>query len=80
MMYGYGWSWGWMLAMVVLMVLVIAGLVIAVVFVGRGRSHAASVGNPTASQSSAQGILEERFARGEIDEEEFRRRSETLRR
>ena len=34
---------------------------------------------PTAPHSDARRILADRFARGEIDEDEFRRRSELLR-
>ena len=40
-------------------------------------NHALSPG--AAPQSSAMQILEERFARGEIDEDEFKRRKEALR-
>ena len=81
MMYGYGWSWGWMVAMGVVILLVIAGIVLAVVFTTRGSGRRiAAGGDAAASLSRAQAILEERFARGEIDEDEFRRRSETLRR
>jgi putative membrane protein len=81
MMYGYGWSWGWMLALGVFVLLVIAGIILAVVFATRGSGHRiAAGGDPAASRSQAQAILEERFARGEIDEDELRRRSETLRR
>jgi putative membrane protein len=80
MMYGYGWSWGWMLAMGVVMLLVIAGIVVAVMFATRGSGRrSAAGGDPPAPQSRAQAILEERFARGEIDEDEFRRRLEALR-
>ena len=81
MMYGYGWSWGWMLAMGVVMLLVIAGIFVAVMFARRGSGRRiAAGGDAAASRSQAQAILEERIARGEIDEDEFRRRSETLRR
>lgn len=82
MMNGYGWSWGWLLVLGVLAVLVIGGIVLAVVFASRGSDHpvAPSSRDPAASRSQAKAILEERFARGEIDDEEFRRRSETVRR
>ena len=59
----------------------IAGIVLVVVFATRGSGRRiAAGGDAAASRSQAQAILEERFARGEIDEDEFRRRSETLRR
>jgi putative membrane protein len=81
MMDGFGWSWGWMLAMGVIGLLVIVAIVLAVMFATRGSDHPiGSAEDPAASRSQAHAILGERFARGEIDEDEFRRRSETLRR
>ncbi|RZT19083.1 putative membrane protein [Mycobacterium sp. BK558] len=87
MMYGDGWMWGsgmgwggWALMsimMVLVWALVIAGIVLAVRYLGGprqsvGRSH----GSP---QTSAEDVLAERFARGDIDEEEYRRRASLLR-
>ena len=81
MMDGYGWSWWWMLAMGVFVLLVIASIVVVVTFATRGSDDRTGSGaDPSASGSQARAILEERFARGEIDEDEFRRRSEALRR
>lgn len=81
MMYGYGWAWVWMLAIGVFVLVLIAGIVLAIVLATRGSGRAAASGaDPAVPRSPAQAILDERFARGEIDEEEFRRRSETLRR
>ena len=67
MMCGPGWFGWWMpLAWLVFLVLVVAGVVLLLRRPeGDGRSD-------------ARRILEERFARGEIDEEEYRRRLETL--
>ncbi|BBX71393.1 SHOCT domain-containing protein [Mycolicibacterium psychrotolerans] len=83
MMYGDGWMWGWggwalmSIMMVLVWALVIAGIVLAIRFLGgprqsAGRSH----GYP---KSSAEDLLAERFARGEIDEDEYRRRAALLR-
>jgi putative membrane protein len=81
MMDGYDWSWGWILAMGAFVLLVIAGIVVALMFARRGSGHQIAPGaDPAGSRSQAHTILEERFARGEIDEDEFRRRSEMLRR
>jgi putative membrane protein len=81
MMDGFGWSWGWMLVMGAVMFMVIVGVVLAVVFARRGSADRIAAGaDPTASRSEASAILEARFARGEIDEDEFRHRSEVLRR
>jgi putative membrane protein len=61
---GMGWMWLWWL-------LVLGGVVALVVgLVRAGRS-----GNgPPARPPSARQILDERFARGDIDEEDYRRR------
>jgi putative membrane protein len=62
-------GWGW-LVMLVLIVLVVAVTVLLVRhFSTGGRS----------SNVGAEQVLAERFARGEIDEEEFRKRRDTLR-
>ncbi len=76
-MYGYGWSgdedW-WIMA--IFMGLFLLGVIIFVVLIVRDTSYR----HPKLSQrSSADEILEERFARGEIDEEEFTKRSTALR-
>jgi putative membrane protein len=71
-----GWGYGLMaLGFVVFWGLVIVGLVVLVRYLRR--DHPAS----TAPQppSSPEQVLGERFARGEIDEEEYLRRMEVLR-
>jgi putative membrane protein len=73
---GNGWSFGdW--ALMGLMMLVFWGLVIgAIIAVVRGRAGT----NPgTQSSSQAMHLLEERFARGEIDADEFAARRDLLR-
>ena len=69
------WGWGGMifgpLFMILLLVLVIAGVVLLVRWLGAAPSvHATS--------SMALHILEERFARGEIDKDEFEERKRLL--
>ncbi|MFE7352283.1 SHOCT domain-containing protein [Streptomyces sp. NPDC057543] len=79
-------GWGWF-AMTVGMVLFWVLLIIVVVLLFRafGRSRPVGGGPPGApgwpgpGSSSAERILAERYARGEIDDDEYRRRLATLR-
>jgi putative membrane protein len=82
MMYGWdGWSWGgWVLmvlAMAVFWALVITGVVITIRYVAGGNAHANR--HPASASPRAEDVLTERFARGEIDEDEFRRSIATIR-
>ncbi len=73
MMWGYGGGaavW-WMVVELVIWLCVAAAIVVGVVVLMRG-----GLGNET---ELARRILDERFARGEIDEEEFHRRVAALR-
>jgi putative membrane protein len=73
MMWGYGGGaelW-WMVIVSLIGVLVVVALAVGGVVLLRG-----GVGN---GAGSARRILNERFARGEIDEEEFNRRAAALR-
>jgi len=54
--------------------LVIAGIVALVRYAGRG----AQAGAPTGPRPTPQEVLADRFARGEIDEEEYTRRLQVL--
>lgn len=93
-MFGYGWDgggWGWgaWVFMSVFMVLVWGAIVTAVVLVVRSvrDRHAPYPPYPPAPspQSPGEGVdqalrlLDERFARGEIDEDEYTRRRDLLR-
>ncbi|MGL3808140.1 SHOCT domain-containing protein [Paeniglutamicibacter sp. R2-26] len=84
MMYGWndGWGvWGW--ALMALTMLFFWGGVVTVVILlvrGRGSEGPGHSGRYGASHDEAERILNERFARGEIDETEFTARRETLRR
>jgi len=82
MMWGYDWGWGAWLVMSVLMVLfwglVIAGIVVLARYLGGGRQGGAPAVDPREGPS-AEELLDERFARGEIDQDEYTRRRELLR-
>jgi len=54
--------------------LVIAGIVLLVRYTGRGTQSVA----PTSQPAAPQQVLAQRFARGEIDEEEYTRRLQVL--
>jgi len=74
----YGWD-GWIpmtIVMVVFWGLVIAAIVVGVHSIADWTRHRSS---PPLDSNRAQDVLAERFARGEIDEDEFRRRTTALR-
>ena len=71
MMGGMAWFMG-PIMMLLFLAIVVGVVVLAVRWFG-------DVGGPPRrGGSSARAILEERFARGEIDEEEFRKRKQAL--
>jgi putative membrane protein len=80
MMWGWGWGWGAWLAMSVMMLLfwglIIAGVVVLVRYVGGDRGGGRRSGD---DRADAEKVLAERFARGEIDEDEYKWRLELLR-
>lgn len=82
-MYGYdgaGWGVGGWIIMAILMVLFWAAVVTVFIAVFRHRPSPEGPSLPPApSHGSAEQILNERFARGEIEEEEYRARRATLR-
>ncbi|MBD1536783.1 SHOCT domain-containing protein [Arthrobacter sp. S13_S34] len=85
MMWGYGSNMGWMMWLWGLLLLVgIALLVlVAVRLSGTGRTSERHPGpprlpGPEAGRTRAQQILDERFARGELSEEEYRERLRVL--
>ncbi|MQA87440.1 MAG: hypothetical protein GEV03_23145 [Streptosporangiales bacterium] len=81
MFWGQGMSW-WGYLLMSLNTLVIWGLIIAAaVALVRYLSRAPERSAPRPPhQSTPEQVLAERFARGEIDEEEYRQRIEVLRR
>jgi putative membrane protein len=72
---GMGWGWGGMwlgpLFMIALLALLIAGIVVLVRWMGGGGEGGGRV-------RTARDVLDERYARGEIDREEYLRRREDM--
>jgi putative membrane protein len=82
--YGTGMGgWGYLLMIVNTLLfwgLIVAGVVVLVRFLGRtGRADSGHASPPGPQQPGPERILAERFARGEIDEEEYQRRLGILR-
>ena len=75
MMGGSGWFMG-LIMMLLFLALVVGVVVLAVRWSGGIGGDMG--GSPQRDRSRAGAILEERFARGEIDEEEFRKRKQAL--
>ncbi len=79
--WGHDWGWGWghMFGGSLMMVLFWGGLILVIVLVVRGFGGRTSHGEaPQKSTRSALDVLEDRFARGEIDKEEFEERKRVL--
>jgi putative membrane protein len=80
MMWGSGWGWGGWLAMMLTMVLfwglIVAGIIAIVRYLGGTRQGRQ---DPDRVRPEAENILAERFAHGEIDQEEYTRRRDLLR-
>ncbi|MFJ5518656.1 SHOCT domain-containing protein [Streptomyces griseoluteus] len=88
MWYDGGWGWGGWMMMTVAMVLFWAVLIVGVVALVRyvaGSRRRQEPGSPSPrgeggwQDRGAESLLAERFARGEIDEDEYRRRLAVLR-
>ena len=85
MMYGWheqGMNGGWLALMVVAMVIFWVVFVVGVVVVVRHYLHARPSAGPAASPSqgdAAVSVLKERFAKGDVSEEEYMRRLKLLR-
>jgi putative membrane protein len=76
MHHGGGYWWAWLIGAVVLVFLV--GLIVfAVIKMSTGSQGGGASFAP--SRRSADDVLAERFARGEIDEQEYRDRRDALR-
>lgn len=72
MMYGYGGAWMWLW-----MFIFWGGLIAVIIWAVQTTQHRRGTGG-SSNGSRAMSILEERFARGEIDDEEFERRRRAL--
>ncbi len=75
--HGMGWGWGAMAFGPLMMLIFFGGLVVVIALAIRWLSVPHS-GVSGSRRSEALDILEERFARGEIDEQEFTERKRTL--
>jgi putative membrane protein len=76
-----GWGWGAWFAMGFMM-LAFWGMIVAIVIVALrsiGYRSGNSLGRDTGSEDEALRVLDTRFARGEIDAEEYTSRRELLR-
>jgi len=80
---GWGWGWGsWILTAMILTVffaLVITAIVAAVRYLGGPGRHHGPADHGAQPGRRPEDLLAERFARGEIDDEEYRRRIIVLR-
>jgi putative membrane protein len=74
-----GMGWGGWFVMTLIVVLLVTLVVLAFLALFRGTGPSGDRGEQRRSRSSADQLLDERFARGEIDEEEYRRRRDALR-
>ena len=75
-MYG-PWDGGWGLGMMLMMLLFLALIVVGIVFVVRVLLRRRADG-PRSGSNRALDILDERFARGELDRDEYEERRRTL--
>ena len=74
-----GWGWGHMFFGGLMMLLFWGGIILAIVFIVRWMSGGPSQkGIPPEAPNKALHILQERFAKGEIDKEEFEERKRLL--
>lgn len=73
-----GWGWGWALLWIVFLLLLFGSLA-AVLIATLRRPGETRSGGADRRVGGPEQILAERFARGEIDEEEYVRRREVLR-
>lgn len=71
-----GWGWGWIVGGL-MMLLFWGGIIALIVFFVRGGARSSETGEKRTTRD-ARDILEERFARGEMSEEEFEQRKRVL--
>jgi uncharacterized membrane protein len=78
--YGGAWMDGgaWSVFIVCALLLLILAVVVAVLLIWRDRTTSPSAPAPRQQVPDALGLLEQRYAQGEIGEDEFRNRRRTL--
>lgn len=82
---GWGMGWGGWVAMGLLLLLLVAGLVALALYLGRASGASPRTGPGTSprqggpERETAERILDERYARGEVDEQEYLHRRAVLR-
>ena len=77
--WGWGWGWGHMLSGGLMMILFWGGIILVIVFAVRALGGSASQTDLTPTgRKRPLDILQERFARGEIDKQEYEERSRLL--
>ena len=86
-----GWGWGGWLMLTIMLVLLVTAIVVTVVLLLRTDSSARAGGHGSAggtgrdagwsghASPTPRQLLDERYARGELDDEEYMRRRELLR-
>lgn len=77
-MWDYGWGWGMMIFGPVMMIAVVVAIVVVAVVVLRWIGEAPRERGTGTGQPTPLDILKERFARGEIDKQEFEERKRLL--
>ncbi len=74
MNWGYGMGWGWSIIMMVFWIAVIVGII----FLIRWIALSTDSRRETSAEDSAMEILRNRYARGEINKEEFEEKKKDL--
>ncbi len=71
-----GWSWGWGLVGILGMIAFWVGIIVVIALIVRsfGRGAQSSVTLPRQPEDHALSVLRERYARGEMDHEEYEAR------
>ncbi len=81
--WGWGWGgngWGWGTVMAIVLAVFLVAVIVAVVFAIRDLFRGGSQDHGASSAATGpEDTLAHRFARGEIDEDEYRRRIALLR-
>ena len=76
------WSWGWAIAGTLISVMIICIFVRIIIRIVRGdcrRRRRCFCAEQAGACADARTILDERYAKGEIDDEEYKRKKENLR-